>query len=565
MGRLKKSSARRTGTTRRDFFKRAGGAAAALGATSLLQACGGGDDDDDSSPNPSTSGPFQHGVASGDPLSDRVMLWTRVTVGAAGPATVECVVATDPALTQVVARTSLTTDASRDYTVKTDVIGLQADTTHYFRFAFGTTQSPIGRTRTLPTGNATRLRMAVVSCSSLAHGYFNAYRRIAQRADLDFVVHLGDYIYEYASGQFGNVRPYEPATETLTLSDYRTRHAQYKRDVDLQEVHRQHPMIAIWDDHEIANDSNATGAANHTEGAEGTWPDRVSAALQAYYEWMPVRVASSADPRRNNRTFAFGNLVDLFMLEERLVGRSPQLPSNTSTSGVFTQSGAFADPARQVLGTDEEGWLASGLRSSTARWKLIGQGVMFAHLKVEPASNASGGGRFVNADQWDGYQPARDRVYDILKGTSTTPAVGNVAVLSGDAHSSWAADLTQDPNNPDPGTGGYDPGSGVGSRAVEFVGTSVTSPALIDTGGLAEATLKFINPHFKYIELSKRGYMLVDVDSSRVVCEWWHVDTVTSANSGESLGAAYQVLNGANRLSVAAQTSPRPSPPALAP
>ena len=127
----------------------------------------------------------------------------------------------------------------------------------------------------------------------------------------------------------------------MTLSDYRTRHAQYKRDGDLQEVHRQHPMIAIWDDHEVANDSNATGAANHTQGAEGTWSDRVSAALQAYYEWMPVRVATPADLRKNNRAFAFGNLVDLLMLEERLVGRSPELPSNAGTSGVFTQSGAF--------------------------------------------------------------------------------------------------------------------------------------------------------------------------------------------------------------------------------
>ena len=140
-------------------------------------------------------------------------------------------------------------------------------------------------------------------------GYFNAYRRIAERADLDFVVHLGDYIYEYGDP---DIRAFEPATEIVTLADYRTRHAQYKRDADLQEMHRQHPMIAIWDDHDFASNANATGSQNHTEATEGTWAARVAAALQAYYEWMPVRVADPTDLRRNNRSFAYGNLCLLY-------------------------------------------------------------------------------------------------------------------------------------------------------------------------------------------------------------------------------------------------------------
>jgi alkaline phosphatase D len=372
-------------------------------------------------------------------------------------------------------------------------------------------------------------------------------------------------LLEYGSGEFGNLRAYEPAFETVTLSDYRTRHAQYKRDADLQEVHRQHPMIAIWDDHEFANNAYATGAQNHTPATEGLWTARVTAALQAYYEWMPVRVVDATDLRKNNRSFAFGDLVDLVMLEERLLARSPQLITNESASGAFAQSGAFVDPARQMLGTAEEDWLATRLRGSTAKWKLVGQGVMFAQLKLLPDSNADGGGVFFNADQWDGYQPARDRVYGIINGNASFPAVSNIVVLSGDIHSSWAADLTQDPNNSDLASGGYDPSTGAGSRAVEFVATSVTSPAVLDTGGLAESTLRSINPHFKYIDLSQRGYMLIDADPTRVVCEWWYVDTIAAPSSVESFGTAFGVSDGANLLVATTQTAPRTTAPLLAP
>jgi alkaline phosphatase D len=233
--------------------------------------------------------------------------------------------------------------------------------------------------------------------------------------------------------------------------------------------------------------------------------------------------------------------------------------------GTFTQSGSFTDPARQILGSEEEGWLSDKLRTSTAKWKLIGQGVMFAQLKVRPATNANGGGTFANSDQWDGYQPARDRVYEVLKGNPTNPAVNNVVILTGDIHSSWAADLSQDPNNSDDASGGYNPATGAGSRAVEFVTTSITSPAIGDLENVTVAALELINPHFKYIDLSERGYMLVDVDATRVVSEWWYVDTVTSVSNVQSLGMALQVQEGANHLVAASQTAPRPNPPALAP
>jgi alkaline phosphatase D len=562
VGRIRTTTVRRIGTSRRSFLRQAGAAAVAVGAASALGACGGSHSDP--VPVPPGSGLFRHGVASGDPLTDRVILWTRVTPAADATVSLECIVATDSSLANVVVRRSLTTDSSIDYTVKADVTGLQPGTTYYYRFAAAGTTSPIGRTRTMPAGTAARLRLAVVSCANLAQGYFNAYRRIAERADLDFVLHLGDYIYEHGVSS-GDVRAFEPAVETVTLADYRTRYAQYRRDTDLQELHRQHPMIAIWDDHDIASNANVLGSQNHSEGSEGTWVARVAAALQAHYEWMPVRVVDAANPRKNYRSFAYGNLVDLVMLEERVSARSPQVPTNTLIPNVFTQSGAFSDPGREMLGSEQQDWLAGRLRSSAAKWKFIGQGVMLAQLKIQPAANAAGGGRFINPDQWDGYQPARDRLFDVLKGSAAAPAVGNVVVLTGDAHSSWAAELTPDPNNSTVAAGGYDPASGAGSLAVEFVDTSVTSPTFFDTGGLAASTLRVINPHFKYIDLTRRGYMLVDADATRVVGEWWYVDTVATPSSGQSFGAAFQVQDATNHVTAAGQTSPRANPPPLAP
>ena len=488
-------SRRRTGISRRDFLVQTGAVLLGLGTVPLFQSCGG----QTSEPTllPDTQAPadinFSHSVASGDPLSDRVILWTRITTTSPAPVAVDFVVATDSALGQIVRSGQVASDLSRDHTVKIDVDGLQANTTYYYRFSAGGVTSPVGRTKTLPAGDAGSVRLAVVSCASLAHGFFNAYRRISERADLDLVVHLGDYIYEHGSGEFGNIRPYEPPNEILSLNDYRTRYAQYRRDPDLQELHRQHPMVAIWDDHEIANNAHANGAQNHTEATEGPWAARVAAALQAYYEWMPIRVIDPANLRKSNRTFALGNLCDLLMLEERVNARSMQL-SDDSDITPFSQSGAYADPSRQMLGVEEESWLSEKLRSSTAKWKLIGQGTMFAQIKVRPEKNADGGGLFINADQWDGYQPARDRVYDILKGNATNPAIGNVVFLSGDLHSSWAADLSQDPNNSDVSSGGYDPDTGTGSRAVEFVGTSITSPALDAVGAETTVGLERINP-----------------------------------------------------------------------
>ena len=561
MGHPEKVRPVRNGTSRRDFFKRSG--AVAVGAAAAaellpLQAA---------TPSPV----FQHGVASGDPLTDRVILWTRVTPASAKASIgVSYVVAADPSLTRVVLRGSAKTNPARDNTVKVDAIGLQPNTTYYYQFAAEGATSPVGRTKTLPQGATTSLRMAVVSCSNHAYGYFNVYGRIAERADLDLVMHLGDYLYEYGAGQYGTARTPEPPTEIVSLADYRQRHAQYKRDPDAQAMHRQHAFVAIWDDHETANNSNATGAENHQPATEGSWDVRVAAALQAYYEWMPVRPVDTTQPRKNNRYYAYGDLADLIMLEERLNARSPQLLNSvhaTPFGAGFDQSDpGYSDPTRQMLGTAEEDWLADRLRTTPSRWKMLGQGVMFAQLKGVGAANAAGGGTFLNSDQWDGYQPARDRIYAMLEGDATHAPVNDVVVLTGDIHSSWAADLTQDPNNPDPASGGYDPATGAGSRAVEFVGTSVSSPGIdSDTSGAIAAGLRAVNPHFKYVQLTRRGYLLMDVTPARVVGEWWYVDTAASPSNVQTFGTAFEVRWGTNRLVASVQTPSRANPPALAP
>lgn len=563
MGQQRRRRPKRLELDRRSFLK---SAAAGLAASALPLISDGG-----RAAAEVTALAFVHGVASGDPLSDRVILWTRVSAPDGQPVTVQYRVATDPALTVLVQTGATITDASRDHTVKIDVAGLEPGRTYYYRFSVGAIQSPVGRTRTLPVGPVDRLRIAVASCASLAHGYFNAYARIAERQDLDLVVHLGDYIYEYGDGDYGSLRGYEPAHEILSLADYRQRHAQYKREPELQALHRQHPVIAIWDDHEFANNAWAGGAENHQPDTEGDWATRVAAALQAYYEWMPTRVPDANDLRRNNRSFALGDLADLYMLEERVGARAEQIPAPVQILpeaglGIFTQTGAYADPTRQLLGLAQEDWLIAGLRAAPRqKWKLIGQGVMFAQLKVLGLPEATRLSQYLNVDQWDGYSPRRARIFDTLIGDSGRAPVDNVVVLTGDIHCSWAADLTPDPNKLlGPRYGGYNALTGEGSKAVEFVCTSVTSAGLDQLQALVPV-LRTNNPHMKYINLDQRGYLLLDVTPERVSSEWWYVDTVEARSGGQSFAIALQTSRNDNRLRRGSQSLPKATAPAFAP
>ena len=434
---------------------------------------------------------------------------------------------------------------------------------------------------TLPADGVERLRMAVVSCSNYPFGFFNAYGRIAERADLDLVLHLGDYLYEYPGrgvseernpDEYGDGRAIgrapEPPYEVVTLDDYRTRHACYKSDPDLQELHRQHPMIAVWDDHESANNSWRDGALNHDpDRGEGPWSRRKAVSIKAYYEWMPIRVVAPQDPGIIYRGFDLGGLAALNMLDTRLIGRDLQLESNTDGGAGFTDTGAYADPGRALIDTTQRKWLAERLNAGRATWQLLGQQVMFGQLKAQGAPNAANadnpggqGGVFCNPDQWDGYPRARERLWQMIRGGQAAPnvAIDNVLVLTGDIHTSWAMDLTEDPNNPD----SYDPDTGAGSMAVEFVTTSVTSPG---SDGDPSA-VKSQNPHMKYVELASRGYLLLDITAERVQGEWSYVDDVSTRNDQQRFAAAYQVRVGENRVvAVDRATTERSNAPALAP
>ena len=479
-------------------------------------------------PGPETL--FSHGVASGDPLADAVILWTRVTTDETGALEAFFEVAVDPEFEMRVAAEYIETAPDRDHTIKLDLQNLSPGTTYYYRFYTQGRVSPIGRTRTAPADGVERMRIAFCSCSNYSGGYFHVYRRIAERADLDLVLHLGDYIYEYAPSP-SDVRQVEPANEILSLDDYRTRYATYRTDVDLQEMHRQHPVVAVWDDHESANDSYEDGAQNHDPKTEGDWNDRKSAAQQAYAEWMPIREGM---PGLIYRALPFSDLVHLVMLDTRLAGRDLQ-PDGTDDPELLD------DPDRQMLGMEQEAWVMEQLASTDAQWVLIGQQVIMSEVLI--AENP------INPDQWDGYRTARQRFYDMAE------MVDNMVVLTGDIHSSWAFDLARDPQ------GDYDPETGAGSVGVEFVTPAVTS-AGFPTNAANAAIVS--NPHLHWAELTQRGYVVLDIDTIRIEASWWWVDDVEDPAGDEERFASAWVLEDATRHLVEATEPtepPRQSPP----
>jgi len=527
--------------TRREFLRRLGLTAGAVPLATALSACDEtmGEEGNNTTPPEEMielptyayegeQGPedlFSHGVASGDPLIDAVILWTRVS-----PADVEAEVeifwemATNPELTELVAAGYITTDASLDFTAKIDVAGLLAGTTYYYRFRAQDRDSIIGRTRTAPSSDEgiDHMRFAVTSCSNYASGFFHVYRQIADRHDLDVVVHLGDYIYEYASmGSIFNGadrepidRSHLPPVEIVTLKDYRVRYAQYRTDVDLQEAHRQHPFICVWDDHEAANNSFKDGAENHSPSTEGEWSLRKEAARRAYFEWMPVR-AFPMQEGRLWRAFSFGGLVDLVMLDTRIWGRDEQVSSKSEAQ----------DEGRTLLGEDQQEWLFETLRSSEATWRILGQQVMMGQLGTSTGP--------INLDQWDGYDATRTMLYDLIEDEE----INNVVVLTGDIHTSWAIDLSRDPYDDEV----YDPDSGQGSLAVEFVTPAVTSGALTEAPPDILRRLARLNPHIKFFELTKRGYVVVDVTPERVQGAWFLLDKIDEVDYTEEFAVAFRV------------------------
>ena len=489
---------------------------------------------------------FTHGVASGDPLPDAILLWTRVTPtpeslpgsGQGPEVEVTWEIATDNAFANIVGTGNVVTGPNSDHTVKADATGLSPATTYFFRFRLGDAVSGVGATRTAPAADAAlaHLRFGVVSCSNLPQGHFGAYRYLAERGDLDAVLHLGDYIYE---GGGGDVRPHVPAHEIVTLADYRQRHAQYKTDEHLQRLHALVPFIATWDDHEIANDAWSGGAENHQPDTEGDYAARKAAAHQAYFEWMPVR--SEAD--KIYRRLRFGLLAELSMLDLRSYRSQQAKPYDDDVD----------DPNRTITGAEQMAWLRDGLINSGSQWKLVGNSVMVSPVLVPPLPKDLLGpllkllglpeeGGVVNPDQWDGYTADRGRLLDTL----VDNGIRDTVFLTGDIHSSWACDVPRDagnyPNSP--------------SVAVEFVATSITSDNIDDITGLPprtvgrviEGALTTLNRHIKWAEVDSHGACVLDVTPAAVQMDWFFLANKNDPASALSHGRSYRVRAGTQKV-----------------
>jgi len=474
---------------------------------------------------------FAHGVASGDPTADAVVIWTRVTPAsgrAAKPVRVRWTVTTDSSTPITVRTGRVTTSATRDFTVKVDVRGLEAGRVYRYRFDALGESSALGRTKTLAVVTS-HIRLAVVSCSNYPAGFFNAYAAIAERQDLDAVIHLGDYIYEFANGVFGDGtaigRIPDPEHEAVTLDDYRRRYATYRCDTDLQELHRLYPFFAVWDDHEFADNAWFGGSYSQDTSSTGRWSRRRSAAIRAYLEWVPVRETGKIESFSLYRSFAFGTLARLIMLDTRSL-RDGQVNA--------TDEPGLDDPRRRLLGARQEQWLAGALRASKesgTTWSLLGQQVMFSPFEKR-------GVPIKNPDSWNGYRAEQRRVRDLLATAS------NTAILTGDMHSSWAFDVPHDPWN------GYRPDTGEGSIAVELITPAVSSQPYFtgDQEQTLGATIRASLPHLKFFEGENRGYLLLDVTAARLQASWYLTPDVQRRSSTERLAATLVVEAGSNRL-----------------
>lgn len=540
--------------SRREFLEfLAGSAALGLSAPQVLAG-------DHWHPHPEDLRPgpvFRHGVASGDPLRTRVILWTRITPDTHNALIpVSCVVATDPYLRQVVARLQGFATRYADYTVKLDAQGLRAGTTYYYQFYARGEKSPLGRTRTLAQATE-RVRLGLASCSNYVTGYFAAYALLAQQQDLDAIVHVGDYIYEYANGTYGDGtalgRIPQPDAETLALHDYRLRYAQYRGDYQLQEAHRLHPWILVWDDHESANNAYRDGAENH-QANEGDWEKRKAAALRAWFEWLPVRDPQRLRSRSGRifRRFRFGDLVQLDMLDTRLFGRDEPVPLLidgvsqallVDPEQLLSYLREIERPDRQLLGGAQERWLYRQLEQAqqhAMHWQVLGQQVMLGQLSLA-VPGLPGGLRIpLNPDQWDGYAAARRRLLNFVAQQN----IANLIVLTGDFHSSWAQDIALDPYDPNQ----YNPLTGQGSRAVEFVAPAISSPFFINPDpALVKGVERFAlanNPHTRYVDMEHNGYLVIDFDRYRARAEFYHLHDVTNPDTSETLAAAVEVATG---------------------
>ncbi|MDH5464967.1 MAG: alkaline phosphatase D family protein [Thiovulaceae bacterium] len=572
--------------SRRSFLTVSAAAACALVVSTGLEAS-------DRHPNyrykhrhPSIS--FEHGVASGDPLHDKVIIWTRITPNKPKRRIhLFYEVATDSDFNHITHRGRTITHKDQDYTVKIDLHNLQADQVYYYRFFAHGLFSPIGKTKTLPLSNPESVTLAVLSCANYPKGYFNVYKEASTFDQLDVVVHLGDYIYEYgmfdAQGTpeyatedalaIGRELPAGSDTECLTLDDYRNRYALYRTDEGLQALHAKQPFILVWDDHEIANDAFKDGAANHDPLTEGDYNERRDAAMKAYFEWLPIRPVAAENYSEIYRSFDFGSLVSLHMLDTRHTGREKQLSYNNYFQ-VDPQTGALGldavrfttdltTPSRTLLGTDQLQWLQTQMASSNATWQVLGQQVLMGRMNlpaelliliaqldsgdptVEAAAAAALNIAFAelgtikyrmlvgdpsltetekarvttvlpyNLDAWDGYFYERETVLNTAVALNK-----NLVVLSGDTHNAWASDLKT--------LNGVQAG-------VEFATAAVSSPGIEEYLRLTaqeahsfEQLLTLLIDTLAYTNQNDRGFMTITFTQEEARTTWHYVDNSDS-------------------------------------
>ena len=496
--------------------------------------------------------PFYHGVASGDPTQTSVILWTRVTPEqSTGTVDVQWYIGTDTSVSNPIDSGMFTTNADRDYTVKVTPTGLQAGATYYYYFRAMGMNSIVGRTKTLPSGSIDQLKFAVISCSNYEAGYFNAYGRIAERNDLDAVIHLGDYIYEYGSGVYGDSalaangdRANVPSQEVITKADYRTRYSLYRLDPDLRRAHQQHPFITIWDDHESANDSYTDGAENH-DSTEGEWSVRKQMAVEVYDEWLPITTTDSI-----YRRFQYGDLADLIMLDTRLEGRNEQIFDVTDPRLYATD--------RTLLGADQKAWLKDQLANSSTTWRIIGNQVIFSPFNVgfaalQDSTTTPEELESLFLDIWDGYPAEREELVTFMDSNNIEDNV----ILTGDFHSTFGFDVALDPTD----SSAYNPQTGAGAVAVEFATPSISAAnfdenlgsvqAAQQLQGSINASLPFIgnpNPHMKTVDLIQHGYYILDIKEDSVQGDWYFVNTLESRTDSQTYAAGYSSLKGTAHL-----------------
>ena len=490
---------------------------------------------------------FQHGVASGDPLQDRVILWTRLTLPDQEDQQLAWAIATDPQFRNVVGSGTAMACADEDHTVRVDATGLKPGLHYYYRFhALGQT-SPMGRTTSLPRDNVRHIRFAQVSCAGFNAGFFNAYARIADREDLDFLLHLGDYIYgtadippaSQAPGEASG-RCFEPVHECKTLQDYRTRYNQYHRDPDVQRMHASLPILSTVGEHEFAEGAWRGGANHHNPRRDGPWPERVRNALRVRCEWLPIRLPDPADLFRVYRSVRLGKLADLLLLDTCVHRDQPVQPPEMN------------DPNRSELGLAQRKWLFDELDHSTAAWRILGNPSIFgttwkkdlsdsARLPFVKTGLIASDGLGPDYDQWDGYPAERY----LLMRRMRDHKLGNFIVLGSDICIGLAQVLKMDP---------FDPAQK--AIAVECINTSVTARNFDDlmgweprTKSLAyEQELLELFPGMNYLDLDSHGYNIVDLTPERVQVEWWYVDTVQKRTHNEQRGAAFTIESGTPAL-----------------